>query len=298
MEFDIVLLTEQRYENPSNPTPYQQQVMREDAYLQAALERQGLRVARVDWARTDFDWARAGTAVFRTTWDYFKRIDEFTAWLDDTAAKIKMINPAATVRWNMDKHYLLDLARSGVPIVDTVFFEIGQKADLSQFFAHFDVESLVLKPCIAAGSLHTYHFGMNKIEEIQAIFDDLISVRSMMLQAFQKNVLRYGEISLVMIGGEITHSIIKRAKSGDFRVQQEFGGSVEIYSPSSKEIELAHQTYEACSETPLYGRVDILLNNQDKPVISELELIEPELFFRLHEAAAQQFAKSLSQAVR
>ena len=33
---------------------------------------------------------------------------------------------------------------------------------------------------------------------------------------------------------------------------------------------------------PAFARVDIIRNNADEPVLSELELIEPELWFRHH----------------
>jgi glutathione synthase/RimK-type ligase-like ATP-grasp enzyme len=294
MTYDVTILTETRYENPAQPTPYQQQVLREDGFVRAALEAQGLRVARVDWASPYFDWSQTRCALFRTTWDYFTRIQAFSEWLDRAAAQTRLLNSASLVRWNMDKHYLADMAKEGVPIVETVFLEIGENADLSKFFTHFGVESLVLKPCIAAGSLHTYHFERAETPRIQAIFDELIRERSMMVQAFQENVLRHGEVSVMMFDGTITHAVVKKAKAGDFRVQQEFGGSVERHEITDAERALAQLSYNACAEKPLYGRVDIILDNSGVPVLSELELIEPELFFRLDERAAHALAAAVA----
>ena len=48
--------------------------------------------------------------MFRTTWDYFDRFAEFSAWLDRVQSLTRLCNPPATVRWNLDKHYLADLA--------------------------------------------------------------------------------------------------------------------------------------------------------------------------------------------
>jgi hypothetical protein len=55
--------------------------------------------------------------VFRTTWDYFDRFSEFCTWIDHAAALTRLYNPPTMVRWNMDKHYLVDFARMGIPVV-------------------------------------------------------------------------------------------------------------------------------------------------------------------------------------
>lgn len=66
---------------------------------------------RKDWADPDFDWTSTKCAIFRTTWDYFDRFEEFQQWLDRVETQTKLINPISTIRWNMDKHYLLDLEK-------------------------------------------------------------------------------------------------------------------------------------------------------------------------------------------
>src|SRR5687768_10743964 len=116
---DVVILTESRYENRVVVDCYVGNVLSEDNLLRHGLEQRGLRVERVDWARPDFDWSRAKAAVFRSTWDYFHRFAEFTAWLDRTAPLVQLINSASLVRWNCDKHYLLDLEERGVHCVPT-----------------------------------------------------------------------------------------------------------------------------------------------------------------------------------
>ena len=46
----------------------------------------------------------------------------------------------------------------------------------------------------------------------------------MIFQEFQKNILKLGEISLIIIGGGFTHCKEER-KKGDFRVQMIMGNS-------------------------------------------------------------------------
>ena len=99
----------------------------------------------------------------------------------------------------------------------------------------------------------------------------------------------------MIFGGEFTHSVLKKAKPGDFRVQDDFGGSVEKYQPTKEIIALAKKTVQILNPVPAYARVDIIWDNDMQPVVSELELIEPELWFRLNENAADQLALTIKE---
>ena len=55
---------------------------------------------------------------------------------------------------------------------------------------------------------------------------------------------------------------------------------MEKYSPTKEEITFAENCLKASPFTPIYARVDIVYDNNNKPSLSELELIEPELWFR------------------
>ena len=99
----------------------------------------------------------------------------------------------------------------------------------------------------------------------------------------------------MVFGGEFTHSILKRAKAGDFRVQDDFGGSVHPYDQKPEEAALAQKVMAQCPEVPAYGRVDIVWNDQDQPMVSELEIIEPELWVRQAPWSADVFAKAVAE---
>ena len=82
---------------------------------------------RADWADLGIDWSRFRCAVFRTTWDYFERLPEFSAWLARVEVETHLCNCVETLRWNLDKHYLLDLAARGVAVVPSRFLERGSE---------------------------------------------------------------------------------------------------------------------------------------------------------------------------
>ncbi len=85
-QFDVTF-TDSRYEHPNRIAPYIENILTEDDLLRRALEECGLRVARVRWDRTDFDWSQTRAALFRTTWDYFDRLPEFLLWLERAGNK-------------------------------------------------------------------------------------------------------------------------------------------------------------------------------------------------------------------
>ena len=49
---------------------------------------------------------------------------------------------------------------------------------------------------------------------------------------------------------------------------------------------------ENCPFSPIYARVDII-NNNNQPSLSELELIEPELWFRNNIKSAEMLANEI-----
>ena len=67
-------------------------------------------------------------------------------------------------------------------------------------------------------------------------FQKLLSESEMIIQPFFSSILKKGEASLMAVNGKFTHGILKRAKQGDFRVQDDFGGTVHQFSANKNEI--------------------------------------------------------------
>ena len=89
------------------------------------------------------------------------------------------------------------------------------------------------------------------------------------------------ERSLVFIDGAFAHSFTKPLFSTNA-----MGSTVVLpHVPSTAELALAIVALAALPVRPLYARVD-LIPGDDGPVLMELELIEPDLSLRLHQAAA------------
>ncbi|GMN08963.1 hypothetical protein MTsPCn9_05810 [Croceitalea sp. MTPC9] len=303
MRYDITILTDSRYINPTKTNKYIENVLLEDQMLQDELVQQGLSVTRKPWDDKNFDWSSSTYAIFRATWDYFDRYEEFFEWFQKTAQQTTFINSKTLIRWNIDKHYLQDLNKKGVNIPKTLFVEPNTKTSLADSIKNakstmgFTARDFVLKPCIGGGAYHTYKFHESDCNKHEATFKELICNQAMMLQEFQKNIVVEGEISMMVLNGKFTHAVLKIAKPGDFRVQDDYGGSVHKYQPSSEEIDFAISIVNAAPELPIYARVDIFKDNEEKLALAELEVFEPELWFRFYPKAAQVLAKSIKEGL-
>ena len=287
---DIIILTDERYETPDETNWYQAQLLGEERLLMAGLEARGLRTARVAWSNPDFDWSRARAAVFRSTWDYFERFAEFSAWMDRVEGGMQLFNAPKLVRWNLDKHYLRDLAERGVNVPVTRFIERGETTSLREVFADCGWKEAIMKPAVSGAARHTYRLNASNLEAHESVLQELLRDEAMMVQPFLGCVLTQGELSLMVIGGRCTHAVRKIAKPGDFRVQDDHGGTVHSHTQTAEEIAFAEAAVAASLQSPLYARVDAVRDDEGRLSLMELELVEPELFFRFHPPAADALA--------
>jgi glutathione synthase/RimK-type ligase-like ATP-grasp enzyme len=292
-KYDLVILTDHRYAYPSKIDDYTKNIIVEDALVVNALGKLGLKVIRLAWSDPDFDWSSTKAVLFRTTWDYFDNFLVFLTWLNNVSKVTTLYNSEAIIRWNLDKHYLQDLKTKGVHIAETLFVEKGDQRTLEDLHKETGWTETVLKPCVSGAARHTYKLNPENRANHQGIYETLIANEAMMLQPFQKNIVTEGEISMMVFNGQFTHAILKKAKAGDFRVQDDFGGSIHDYQPSEDEIEFAEHVVKACKELPLYARVDIFKDNDNRMALAELELVEPELWFRHHPNAAMILAEAI-----
>jgi glutathione synthase/RimK-type ligase-like ATP-grasp enzyme len=300
LDADVALLTERRYVSSTAPDGdwYLSNILRDDQLLQEALAQYGLSSTRVDWSRPDVDWSRYRCAVFRTTWDYFDRFDQFKAWLNRVETQTMLCNPATIVRWNMDKHYLADLEARGISVVPSRFVEQGSTTTVADLLDETGWSDAVIKPCVSGAARHTYRVCPANAQMVEPIVQQLLAVESMILQPFQEGIVQQGEDTLMVFGGRYSHAVRKVAKSGDFRVQDDYGGTVHEYHPTSEQVELAERAVSVCQLLPAYGRVDMVCDNQGRLAIMELELIEPELWLRCHPPAATAMAAAIAGYLR
>lgn len=290
----ITLLTDKRYLKNEPENWYVNNIFKDDNLVTKALEKVGFIVDRTNWDNDSYNWSKTDLALFRTTWDYFDKFKEFRNWLDDVSEKTTLINPKSIIDWNFDKQYLKELEIKGVNIPDTQIIKSGDSNNLAFHFKHSGYKKAVLKPCVAGAARHTYVIEGSNVSHYESIFKELIASEPMMLQGFQTSIQEKGEVSIIMFGGNYSHAVLKKAKRGDFRVQDDFGGTVHNYLPSDDEIAFAQQVLLHVEPLPSYARVDYFWDNNMQLALGELELIEPELWFRNYPKSAQIFAETIA----
>ena len=267
----------------------------DDAHLASELTRLGIEPVSCIWSDPTVDWSSFDAVLIRTTWDYFQRYDEFLDWLD--RLPVPTINNKPLLRWNSDKRYLLELAQLGIDIVPA---SIASAEGLPELLAGMPGQDLVVKPTVSGGAWNTVR-GIVGDPDFERQLSALPPTHDYLVQAFVPEIARGGEWSLLFFDGVFSHAVLKRAVDGEFRVQSQFGGSIEHIEPDAAMLASAQQALAAVAvlghPDHAYARVDgVVVDGRFR--LMELEMIEPSLFLGERPEAAERFAGNLRERLR
>jgi glutathione synthase/RimK-type ligase-like ATP-grasp enzyme len=234
----------------------------------------------------------ADAAIVRTTWDYLSDVDGFARTLTSIAERMPLLNPLDTLRWNHDKRYLAELAAAGADVPPTLVVPRHDGRTLDAALEALGTEEVVVKPVVGAGGRATWRGR----REDEATWRAAIAERDLLVQPFLPEVLTEGEVSLLYFGGEYSHAVRKRPTGGEFRVQDDHGGVVEAYEPPTAIRAAAERTLATVTRPWSYARVDGIVLD-DRFVLMEIELVEPELFLRFDPASPDRYAEACAEAL-
>jgi glutathione synthase/RimK-type ligase-like ATP-grasp enzyme len=269
------------------------EISESDRLAQQALEARGAVVEARPWNLPHADWGGFDAVVLRSNWDYHFDPEGFLAWLDRLErAGARIWNPPDLVRWNVSKRYLLALQAAGVPTVATVILEDETRAGLAAAMAEHGWRTAVMKPEISASAHDTRLVTDATMASAVAALASGAIRRPVLLQPFVEEIRTRGEWSLVFIDGALTHAVLKRPASGDFRVQPRLGGTVEALPAPDRVASAARGALAALPVAPLYARIDGV-ETAAGFLIMEVEVNEPGLFFPHAPAAAERFAEAI-----
>ncbi|HEV7554271.1 MAG TPA: hypothetical protein VGO00_02385 [Kofleriaceae bacterium] len=251
----------------------------DEAPLMTALAAAGIDASLVAWDDPRADWETPIPTVLRSTWNYAQQADAFLAWIDRAAGT--MINPRDVVHDNIHKRYLVTLASRGVPVVPTTIVERGGA------YAAIDAPRIVVKPEVGCASFETHVFAPDDPAAAVHVAR-LAKAGAVLVQPYVDSVDSYGERSIVWIDGELTHAIRKTPRfSGD---DERIEGPFPI---ADDERDVALAALAPYVDRILYGRVDLARDASGRPMVMELELIEPSLFLARHPPALDRFIRGL-----
>ena len=292
-EVRIALLTEEKYIDPSNTDWYMDQVLLEDNLLIEALEKSGAQVTKVGWTQTGVDFSTFDAAVFSSIWDYYRYPTDFSKWIDRVEGQTTFFNSIAQIRDNMDKRYLIRYQDMGRNVVPTKYVPAGSSWSDTLWAEDLDSDHLVIKPVIGGAAVDTFQWKVSDANQDLSPMQEVLAEKAMIVQPFVPSIQAFGEVSHIIFDGKYSHSILKRPRAGDYRVQDDHGGRVDDYIATPAEIDLALSWLEPLNEEPVYARVDLVKGIDGAWWLGELELIEPELWLRRNPLAAEAFAQSV-----
>ena len=265
----------------------------DDRILVAELRKRGLVVASAVWSDPDVDWFLSRLCLVRSTWDYHMRYDDFQRWIDRAASVSIVRNDPALLTWSSHKSYLLEIAALGIPVVPSAWLTRGKPATLTAIRANRGWKDTVIKPARGAATHGVMRVRSDKASLCmgQAHLDRLLAENDVLVQPYLESVQEYGERALIFIDGAYSHAVIKKAFDTVLAVRDAPLARVEA---SARERDVASNALQSCPGEPLYARVDIL-HDGGRPCVSELELIEPALYFGANSMAAVQIADALER---
>lgn len=226
-------------------------------------------LARGGWSAEARPWSAGpgdAPALALLAWGYHHDLQGWDALLAGWPAAPPLLNPPALLAWNTRKTYLSELEAAGVPTVPTLF---GSSALAEAAFDRFGVDELVVKPQVSAGSDRTARLRRG---------ETAIALDAAMIQPFLDAIRTEGEYSLFFFGGAFSHAIRKRAAQGDFRVQPQFGATIEAWTPDAEAMAVARAANAAVPPGAVYARVDLVRRGDGRLALIEYEAIEPDLY--------------------
>ena len=251
-----------------------------------ALRRAGMEVEPRPWSDPG-DLTGVDLVMPLVAWGYHLDPPRWHALLDRLEASSAVtLNPVALLRWNSDKRYLTELSEAGIATVPTRLVDGLDDAALAEARADYG-DVLVIKPPVSASADGTFRLG--PIDPIPAEARG----RTMMIQPFLRSVIDEGEYSVMLFGARFSHCIVKRPKTGDYRVQPHLGGSEQPVAAPEGAVALAEAALAAAPCEAAYARVDMVRGNDGLLSVIELELIEPALWLQHAPDGGASFAAAI-----
>jgi glutathione synthase/RimK-type ligase-like ATP-grasp enzyme len=279
----------------------------DDAALPDALADRGIEPRITVWDDPSVDWSQ-GMSVVRSVHDYAHQREKFLAWAESVP---RLVNHPDVLRWNTDKHYMLELEKRGMPIIPTTWLEPAAGLSKHQLHTRFPASGdFVVKPAVSSGAHDTGRYTSNDARSRQAAIahatELLAEGRTVMVQRYLESVDRRGETALIFMNGLVSHAVEKDAMlHGPFRQQAD--APEEVAHPrqaTPAEWRLGESARTAIhsyiksrigrDEQLVYCRVDVVEGDGGQMYVMEVSLVDASLYLSTTPGAVENFADAIS----
>ncbi len=280
----------------------------DEAGLPDALSERGADPQIKIWNDPDVDWSQAGVCVVRSVSDYARDRSAFLAWAQSIP---RLLNHAEILRWNSDKHYMIDLAARGLPVIPTTWLEPDQHLSKQQVHSRFPaMGDFVVKPAVSSGVRDIGRYTANDTDQRQAAILQAMHLleqgRSVMVQRYVQQIDVNGEISLVFFNGLVSHSVEKRAELHPARITDPRMHEVVVTAQQAGEEQwrwgeqiraVLHANVRSLlghDEQFLFNRVDLVPDGQGSFLVMEVSMVDADLYLKATPEALGNFADAIT----
>lgn len=244
-------------------------------------KKNGIEAEEVIW---DFrrDYHDFSMVIVRSTWGYQSRYSDYKKCLKKIDEETMLVNSYDTIVGNIDKAYQIEeLKRYKIDYIESLL--IGNEEEqidelANQIKERYGNSQIVLKPSISASGQDTICIDSLESEWL-CVCEYLQRIvkkekKKVIVQRFREEI-EDGELSLIYIMGVFSHAVrrfpgvLTKKKSIEY-----------IYNVDKTVLDRGNEVCEKLRlKNNLYARIDLLMVGK-KPMVMEVELNEPDLFFR------------------
>jgi glutathione synthase/RimK-type ligase-like ATP-grasp enzyme len=182
---------------------------------------------------------------------------------------VNIINPAISISYGINKMYLSDLARMGLPVIETL--RLPSSLSLDVLREKCDSRFQIIKPANGECGklvLHIDTLTSKILDRYRQECDEVL------LQPFAHEI-SLGEKSLIFLGSRFLHAVRKIPSSSDFRANGfHTGASVYPYEPMDAELALGNTVKEMFPYPIHVFRLDLIGEGIDLRIM-EVEVVDP-----------------------
>lgn len=275
--------------------------------LADALTTRGASVDIREWdAVPQGAWDSYDVVVIQSPWSMWEDLARFDAWLAARVEEgVRLFNADPVLRAGMDKRYLGALTTAGCPVVPTRYLEPGG-APVTEAIASMLAlaqplrRSVVVKPVAAGGALGIGEF--SDVDEAAAHIQRLHrSGDSALVQPYLTAIDAHRELDVVLLDGEISHAVTKRAILQPGEARHAFHPDPQPAPEVVDHAETVLDVYRAfvdllpAATRPWSVRLDFIVDPASPRglLLLEIEAVAPVKFFRLFPGKAQEFAATI-----
>lgn len=252
-------------------------------------------LAAVDWGRVDLVNVRMARGYHKRP-DFLRRVEDLHTRLQEASGgPVPMANDIGLVRDAVDKgRYLRFLADDGIDVIPTRWITRGTRFRVTDLMEDTGWHDVVVKPTVSSGSWRTIrvsragtstsstHFLLGARDlPYERLIDDLVATRDVCVQRFLPQVLSYGELSFVFLGGRFSHAVRKTVgDEGGWWAHERIGGRNIPHVPDDADLVWAMSVNRILEErygTLWFGRVDGIRDENGVLRLLECELAIPRL---------------------